>query len=146
MRKIIDETGQTFPLHTLMHSVQIPVVRAAVEIERNNPAKALQLLQPTANYERSRFVLTYTRGLAHLRAGSGSEAAAAFQRMIEHCHENPMSVYYVLAHLGLARASAMAGDAARSRKAYQDFLALWKDADSDTPILQQARREYAALK
>lgn len=146
VQKIIDETGRAFPLHTLLHSVHIPVVRAAIEIERNNPAKAMQLLQPTANYERGRFVVTYTRGLAHLRARSGTEAAAAFQRILDHRYEEPTNLWYPLAHLGLARASALAGDTARSRKAYQDFLALWKDADPDVPILQQARREYAALK
>jgi hypothetical protein len=85
------------------------------------------------------------RGQAYLRLKSGSEAAK-FQKILDRRGEAPLSVLYPLAHLGLARASALAGDVAGSRKAYQDFLALWKDADADLPVLIEAKKEYERLK
>jgi hypothetical protein len=86
------------------------------------------------------------RGQAYLRLKSGSEAAAEFRKILDHRGEVPLSTLYPLAHLGLARASALAGDVSGSRKAYQDFLALWKDADADLPVLIQAKKEYERLK
>jgi outer membrane protein assembly factor BamD (BamD/ComL family) len=92
------------------------------------------------------FWLTYLRGQAYLRQRSGKEAAAEFQKIIDHRGVEPASPLYPLAHLGLARAAALNGDTAQARKSYQDFLALWKDADSDLPVLQQAKEEYEKLK
>ena len=77
---------------------------------------------------------------------AGTEAAAEFQKIIDNRGQAPLSVLYPLAHLGLSRAAAMAGDTIRARTAYQNFLALWKDADPDVPILQEAKREYEKLK
>ncbi len=74
------------------------------------------------------------------------EAAAEFQKILDHRGVAPVSPLYPLAHLGLARACALSGDAAKSRRMYQDFFALWKDADPDIPILQEAKAEYAKLK
>jgi hypothetical protein len=85
-------------------------------------------------------------GLAYLRLKAGNEAAAEFQKMLENRGQAPLLALYPLAGLGLARAAALTGDLSKSRKAYQDFLALWKDADSDIPILQEAKQEYAKLK
>ncbi len=85
-------------------------------------------------------------GQAYLRAGSAKEAAAEFQKILDHRGVGGSSVLYPLARLGLARAYALAGDLEKSRNAYQDFFALWKDADADIPILQQAKAEYAKLK
>ena len=86
------------------------------------------------------------RGKAHLRARAGMEAAAEFQKVLAHRGATWFwPVVYAVAQLGLARAYALAGDLAQSRKAYQDFFALWKDADSDIPVLQQAKAEYAKL-
>ena len=87
----------------------------------------------------------YARGQSYLRARQGSAAAGEFQKFLDHrglvwnCATAP------LARLGLARAYALAGDAAKARAAYQDFFALWKDADSDIPALREARTEYAKL-
>jgi len=88
----------------------------------------------------------YVRGLAYLRGGAGTEAMAEFQKIIDHRGVVAISALYPLAHLGLARAAALTGDTAKSRKAYEDFFALWKDADPDIPILQQAKQEYDKLK
>ncbi len=94
---------------------------------------------PTAYY------VLYVRGLAHLRARAGAAAAAQFQRILDHRGLDPLSPLYPLSQLGLARAKALAGDAVQSRRAYQDFLALWKDADASIPVLRKARAEYAKL-
>ncbi len=82
----------------------------------------------------------------HGSARQGSEAAAEFQKILEHRGVSPVNPLYALAHPGLARGAPLASDAAKSRKAYQDFLALWKDADPDIPILNEAKAEYAKLK
>jgi hypothetical protein len=96
----------------------------------------------------------YIRGLAYLRQHSGPQAAAEFQKLLDHqvvtlnwfpIHSLAYPLY-PLAHLGLARAAAAIGDTARSRKAYEDFFGLWKDADPDIPILIEARQEYEKLK
>jgi hypothetical protein len=91
------------------------------------------------------FQTLYLRGEAFLAGGSGGEAAGEFQKIIDHRGLLPTTPTWSLAHLGLARARKLAGDASGSRKAYQDFLALWKDADPDIPILKEAKAEYARL-
>jgi eukaryotic-like serine/threonine-protein kinase len=88
----------------------------------------------------------YVRSLVQQRAKEGKEASAEFQKIIDHHGINPTTPEYALAHVGLARAYALQGDTAKARTAYQDFFALWKDADADIPILQQAKSEYAKLK
>ena len=98
---------------------------------------------PSPNPDRTD--LLYMRGLAGLRAGKGAEAAAEFQKILDHKGLN-WGPYWSVACLGLARAEALAGDTAKAKKAYQDFLTLWKDADPDMPTLLAARKEYAALK
>ena len=88
----------------------------------------------------------YVRGLASLRVGAGADAKDAFQKVLDNPGVDSFSVIRPLAQLGLARGAALAGDAAGSRRAYQDFLELWKDADADIPVLREARAEYAKLK
>ena len=88
----------------------------------------------------------YLRGEAYLGLRAPAEAEAEFNKIIEHRGLNPVAPVHSLAKLGLARAYALAGDADKSRTAYQDFFALWKAADPDIPILQQAKAEYSKLK
>jgi hypothetical protein len=88
----------------------------------------------------------YLRGQLYLDLRKGAEATKEFQRIIDQRGVDVFSPARSLAYLGLARAAAISGDAAASRKAYQDFLALWKDADADLAILAQARKEYEQLK
>ncbi len=87
----------------------------------------------------------YLRGLAYLQAGEGQQAAAEFQKIVEHPWVALNFVTAALAQLQLGRAQAMMGDKAAARKSYQDFLTLWKDADPDIPIYKQAKAEYAKL-
>ena len=88
----------------------------------------------------------YVRGEAYLAARHGSEAAAEFQKILDHRGIVVNEPIGALAHLGLARAYVLQGDAVKARSAYQDFLTLWKDADPDIPVLKQARIEFAKLK
>jgi eukaryotic-like serine/threonine-protein kinase len=88
----------------------------------------------------------YIRGQAQLSAHNGTAAATEFQKFLDHRGITLNFPLGALAHLGLARAYAMQGDSAKARAAYQDFLTLWKDADPDIPILQQAKAEYAKLR
>jgi hypothetical protein len=87
----------------------------------------------------------YERGLAYLRWTHGPEAATEFQRILAHRTIAALSLVHPLSQLGLARARVLAGDVAGARTTYQDFFALWKDADPDIPILKQAKAEYAKL-
>ena len=85
------------------------------------------------------------RGEAYLKAHQGSEAIAEFQKIVDHRGIILNELTGALAHLGLARAYAMSGNTVKARMKYADFLALWKDADPDIPILKQAKAEYAKL-
>ena len=87
----------------------------------------------------------YLRGQVHLMSHQSKEAAADFEKILDHRFIVLNSPTGALAHLGLGRASVLQGDTAKARTAYQDFLALWKDADPDIPILKQAKAEYAKL-
>jgi tetratricopeptide (TPR) repeat protein len=151
--KLAAETSKLFPNGTLWNAVQLPEIRAAIELQRDQPAKAVELLASASPYERAYPEAVYLRGLAYLRLHKGAEAAAEFQKILDHKGASWGStwlypnwgLYYSISYLGLARGSALAGDAAKSRKAYQEFLALWKDADPGIPILKQAKAEYAKL-
>jgi hypothetical protein len=134
--------------------VQLPQILAAIELQRDQPAKAVELLASASPYERAYPEAVYLRGLAYLRLQKGTEAAAEFRKILDHKGASWGSdwripnwgLYYSISYLGLARGSALAGDAANARRAFQDFFALWKDADEDLRILIEARKEYAALR
>jgi eukaryotic-like serine/threonine-protein kinase len=146
-QSFVDELTKQHPKDTLINSLWIPVIRASLQINRNNPTEALQLLESSKRYEAAaEFWPQYLRGLTYLKLKSGNEAAAEFQKILDNRGQAALSALYPLAYLGLARAAALTGDVSKSRKAYQDFLALWKDADSDLPILQAAKQEYEKLK
>jgi tetratricopeptide (TPR) repeat protein len=145
---IADDLGHRFPDDTILHQVSIPVVRALIELQRKAPEKAIESLQAATPYEMGdgqNLFPVYVRGLAYLQVKRGAEAVAEFQKIIDHRGVTPVAPEHSLAKLGLARAYALTGDTAKAKAAYQDFLALWKDADSDVPILQQAKSEYAKL-
>ncbi len=148
-QSFVEELQKRFPKDTPSVGVVLPMARAAIEMNRSNNAQAIEMLGPANRFELGNvagFWLTYLRGEIYLRQKTGGDAAAAFQKILDHRGIEPTSPLYPLAHLGLARASVLSGDMAKARKEYQDFLALWKDADADLPVLQQAKDEYAKLK
>lgn len=155
--KTANALDKAHPSDTMLQSFWLPTIRAAIAINRKQPAKALEDLAPSAPFElgeHNPLLPTYFRGQAYLAAARGPEAAAEFQKIIDHRGLIQNSILGALARLGLARAwtlqwqtsSGSNADAqAKARTAYQAFLNLWKDADSDVPILKQAKAEYAKL-
>ena len=169
---LADELRKQHPVDTLLNSYWLPTIEAAVELRQSHAAKAIEFLQVSAPYELGapppgNEVLNpvYIRGEAYLAARQGDAAAREFQKILEHRGIVLNSSLGALAHLGLGRAYALQASAgegspaghpqgaplqpdalAKARTAYQDFLALWKDADPDIPILKQAKAEYAKLK
>jgi tetratricopeptide (TPR) repeat protein/predicted Ser/Thr protein kinase len=161
---LAQDLGKRYPLDTQMQSLWLPAIQAQLALDKKNPAAALSALQAASPIELGQIVFvanisclypTYVRGEAYLAAGQGKEAAAEFQKIIDHSGIVWNCWTGALAHLGVARANALQSrtsegadrDAARVRAlaAYKDFLTLWKDADPDVPILKQARAEYAKL-
>ncbi len=144
---IIDELVKRFPKDSILNKVSLPLVQARIELHRGNPAQAIQLLETTRLYEGAAlFQIAYLRASSYLNQQRGTDAAAEFQKILDHKGWQAPSPLYPLAHLGLARAAALSGDTAKTRSAYQDFFALWRDADPDISILQESRREYEKLK
>ena len=145
---IVEDLARRFPDDTLLHQVNIPVVQALVEMDRKAPEKAISALQAATPYELGNaqgLFPIYVRGLANLLAKRGPEAAAEFQKIVDHRGIAPTVPEHSLAKLGLGRAFVLTGDTAKARAAYQDFFALWKDADPDVPILKEAKAEYEKL-
>jgi tetratricopeptide (TPR) repeat protein len=134
------------PTDTLQQTVWLPVSQATLELNRGTAAgreSAIQLLQAARQYEAATFFKPeWVRAQAYLEAKDGARAAVEFQKIIEHRGWDIMSPLWPLAHLGLARSLALQGDGVKSRQAYEEFFSLWKAADSDTPLLLAAKREY----
>jgi serine/threonine protein kinase/tetratricopeptide (TPR) repeat protein len=144
---LVDELVKRYPKDTVINGIWLPAIRAAMELQRGNPSQAIQSLEATSRYEAAaEFWPQYLRGQAYLRLNLGNEAAAEFQKILDHRGQAPLSPLYPLAHLGLARAAALNGDIDKRRKAYADFFALWKDADNGIPIVVEAMKEYQNLK
>jgi DNA-binding winged helix-turn-helix (wHTH) protein/tetratricopeptide (TPR) repeat protein len=151
-QKLIDKMNRESPLDTLAQSYALPTIRAVVALKSNNPTEAIDLLRVTEPYELAHLNMppnalypAYVRGLAYLQLGRGPQAAAEFQKLIDHAEVVQLHHQGGLARLQLGRAQAMMGDQAAALKSYQNFLTLWKDADPDIPILKQAKGEYAKL-
>jgi len=161
---LAQDLNRRFPLDTQMQALWLPPIQAQLELNRKNPASALNYLHAASPLELGQiaFVMNisclypaYIRGKAYLAAGQGQAAAAEFQKILDHSGIVWNCWTGAMAHLGLARANALQSrtskgadaDAARVRAlaAYKDFLALWKDADPDIPTLKEAKAEYAKL-
>ena len=144
---LIVELTKRFPLDTLQNVVSIPIARSQIELTRGNVSTVIPLLEPARRYEvAGEFWPQYLRGWAYLAQKNTAAATKEFQTIIDHRGWYPLSPLYPLAQLGVARAAAIAGDAAKARRAYQDFFTLWKDADASIPILVAAHQEYEKLK
>ena len=144
---IIAELTRRYPKDTVLNKIMLPLVRARIEMQRGNPAQAIQLLETTRPFEGyALFQIAYLRGQAYLNQQKGVEAAVEFQKILDHRGSQPTSPLFSLAQLGQARAAALSGDTSKARQAYQDFFTLWKDADPDILVLQEARREHEKLR
>jgi len=148
--KIAHQLDAEFPSNTIVQNYWLPTIRAEIALRKADAKQAIALLEVATPYELGMqnvgaMVPIYVRGMAYLRAGQGAEAAAQFAKMLEHRTLAQNAPIESLAQVQLARAYAMSGDVTKAKAAYQDLLALWKDADPDIPILKQARAEYAKL-
>jgi eukaryotic-like serine/threonine-protein kinase len=147
-RQIADDLSNKLPSATLIQNYWLPTIRAQIEIASNNPAKAIELLRRTERYELSSaspMLPVYVRATAFLTAKQGPAAAGEFKKILEHRGVVGNSPIGALAHLGLARAFAVAGNVSEARAAYKNFFALWKDADDNIPILSEARSEFTSI-
>jgi eukaryotic-like serine/threonine-protein kinase len=151
--KLAADTSRHFPHGTIWNAIQLPEIQAMIALQRDEPAKSLELLASALPYERAYPDAIYVRGLAYLRMHKGAEAAAEFQKIVDHkganwgatwVHPN-WGQYYSLSYLGMARGLALAGDSAKAKRAFQYFFELWKDADPDLPVLKRAKEDYAKL-
>jgi eukaryotic-like serine/threonine-protein kinase len=151
-QNLIDKMNRENPLDTLAQSYTLPTIRAVVALKSNHPAEAIDLLRVTEPYELADLTMppnalypAYVRGLAYLQLGQDRQAAAEFQKFIDHPEVAELHHQGALARLQLGRAQARMGDKAAALKSFQNFLILWKDADPDIPIFKQAKADYAKL-
>ncbi len=149
-QRLADKLNQRFPVATIIQGYWLPTIRAAIALQRNNPQQAIADLEMAKQYELGNqgflyMVPVYVRGMAYLQARHGEQAAAEFNKFLKYPGIAKNMPFASLAILQLARAEAMNGDSKAARKSYQDFLALWNNADPDVPVLKQARAEYSKL-
>jgi hypothetical protein len=152
---LTDELATNFPQDTVVKCNYLPTLRAKLAIKRSNPQQAIDILATTGTcdlglpaysyYNWANLYPAYVRGEAYLASHHGNEAAAEFEKVIAHRGLVLNEPIGALAQLELGRAYLLSGDTAKSRAAYRNFLALWKNADPDIPVLKQAKAEYAKL-
>ena len=151
-QKIADDLVRQYPTDTVLNKVFVPLALATSDLQRNQPAQAVAQLEVATPYElgsepgSAGYWVNYIRGEALLKARDGVKAAVEYQKILDHRGIDPPSPLYSLARLGVGRAYALQGDSAKAKLAYQDFFALWKDADPDVPVLKAAKAEYEKLK
>lgn len=146
---LADELLQKHPQDTMAKFLWRPLTLATIELQRGNPAQAIELLQPAIPYEAapaSSFRPNWIRGQAYLQLKQGAQAAAEFQKIIDHRGWDVTSPLWPLAHLGLARAALLQGDEVKAKQRYDEFFRLWKEADADLLVLTEAKKEYEKLR
>jgi len=146
--KVADQFASQTPPGSFFDKFTLPEFQGAIELKRGNANRALELLAPAESSEGGWFDLymaAYLRGEAYLLAHRGQEAVVEFKKIIDHRGVVVNEPIGALAHLQLGRAYALSGDTTNAKAAYHDFLTLWKEADSNIPILSQAKAEYARL-
>jgi len=153
-RGLVEDLEKHYPSNTMLRLYWLPSINAANEVNKGNSSGALAFLEAAAPYELGSpppytnvgtLYPAYLRGQAYLLAHYGKAAIAEFEKLTDHRGVVVNYVTGALTHLYLGRAHAMAGDTAKAKAAYQDFLTRWKDADPDIPILKEAKAEYAKL-
>jgi DNA-binding winged helix-turn-helix (wHTH) protein/tetratricopeptide (TPR) repeat protein len=151
-QQLVENLNQLFPNDFTIQAFSLPIIRAAIKLEENDPAAAIEILQPVTPYDLAisdsfDYVYpAYLRGLAYLRLKKGDFAATEFRKVLDHSGVVRGFVTGALSILQLGRAQVLMHDEKAARKSYEDFLALWKNADSDLPIYEEAKAEYAVLR
>ncbi|MGC2322032.1 MAG: tetratricopeptide repeat protein, partial [Terriglobales bacterium] len=135
------------PDDTRLHQLWFPALQAIAELTHGNAAKAVEILKPASAYDGGSAPVHYLRATAYLHSGHPAEAAQEYQKVLslKLAHDFGPDPLLILSQLGLARAYVAQGDKAKARTAYQDLLAVWKDADPDLPLVQTTRAEYTKL-
>jgi tetratricopeptide (TPR) repeat protein len=147
-RQVADALTQELPESTTWNHRGASGLQAVIELGQGSPEDALRLLRSVGEPDlmtEAGAACVLMKGRTLLALGRGEEAGAVFQMILDNHFVNPFSLFVPLSQVGLARAKVLMGDEAAARKLYQDFLALWKDADADIPILREAKAEYAKL-
>ena len=145
--------GNGFSEDTVVQFQYLPMIHAAVALHNGDPGRAIDALTAAGPYEVAQtntsfifaFYPVYLRGWAYLSARQSIAATNEFHKILDHPGVVGNQPIGALAHLGLGRAYALAGDTAKAKSAYQDFFTLWERADAEIPILKQAKAEYAKL-
>jgi len=146
--RLIRDLRERYPDATLTTRVSIPIAESAEALQRNDPKRALQMLEQVKPYDRASrtaFWAEFVRGQAYLRLKDSANAVAEFERLLDHRGEDPTSTIYPFARLELARAYAQAGNSDAAKKNYDAFLADWVEADADVRAVTDARQERARL-
>ena len=148
-QSLLEDAREAYPKNTIINLIVTPIIASATERKRGNISQANQLLESLRSYDFGHVLgvsNVFARGNFYLQQRMGREAAAEFKSIIDRPGSDYLSPAHALSHLGMARAAVINGDTAAARKSYQDFFAVWKDADPDLPVLVEARKEYEALK
>ena len=151
-KKLMDELGKEYPSDTILQFMDMPSAKALNLLHEKKAEAAVAALEPSRKYDMgdpstpTTYVSLYVRGLACLQLRDGAKAAAEFQKILDNPGLNAFSTFVPLAQLNLARAYVLQNDTAKARMAYQNFFALWKDADPDIPVLIAAKWEYAKMR
>ena len=155
-RDLAQDLAREFPEDTFVRFMYLPTLRALFALNARDPVAAIQALQVASRYDLHTVGVSYigrfgalypiyVRGQAYLAARQPAEAAAEFQRILDHRSIVLVDPMDAMARLQLARALVLAGDTVKAKGVYSDLLTLWKNADADIPVLKEARAEYARL-
>jgi hypothetical protein len=156
-RAVADDLAKNFPEDTSVQYLYLPALRALLSLNAGDAAGAIQSLQTASRFDLGvggtgiigffgRLYPIYVRGKAYLAAHQPAQAVAEFQRILDHRSIVLVDPMDAMARVELARALALSGDTTKSKRAYEDLFTLWRDADLEIPVLQQARTEYAKLR
>jgi tetratricopeptide (TPR) repeat protein len=149
---LLEKVNQLLPKDFTIQAFNLPATRAAIKLDENDPAAAIEILRSVTPYDLAisdsfdTVYPAYLRGIAYLQLKEGNLAAAEFRKVLDHPGVGQAGVTGALSILQLARSQALMGDGNAARKSYEDFLTLWKDADADLPIYKTAKAEYADLR
>jgi hypothetical protein len=149
----MEDLNKRFPQNNVVQTRYLPMARAALALNSGNAQAAIDALTAAAPYDLGHtnedftFAVypVYFRGQAYLATKNGVAAEGEFQNIVDHAGIVGNEPIGALAHLGLARSFSLSGNTAKAKSEYQNFLALWKDADPNIPLLTQAKAEYAKL-